>query len=524
MADSDTLLKFDHPKEQSSIIKVIGVGGGGSNAVNHMYKQGIRGVDFMICNTDAQAIEMSPVPVKIQLGNSLTAGNGAGSNPEVGMNAAIENIEDIREVLSRETRMVFITAGMGGGTGTGGAPVIAKLAREMDILTIGIVTIPFSFEGRKRRQLAEAGIQDLRNHVDTLLVINNDKLRELHGNLKLGEAFAKADNILTDAARGIAEIITHVGYINVDFEDVKTVMKNSGVAIMGTGVAAGENRASEAVEGALNSPLLNDNQITGASNVLLYIAYGDEGVRLDEVTEITDYIQKEAGSSADIIWGSGTDEKLGDSIAVTIIATGFHARQELPGLVDKAATHTVMVGKIDPLPSNTHERVVSEPLVDNLQLINRPAPMVHDPIFGYTPATGAPQIPDAPKATTPTDSPIAEKAAASTEPQLITPLAEPEITRIPNPSEFPGALPLDGPLSENDPRQAQRQARLRELGMKIRTIEGLLEVESVPAFKRKNTTLDQTIPSNEQQSSNYTLNPGDDPNISENPFYNSKTD
>ncbi|HRZ43114.1 MAG TPA: cell division protein FtsZ [Bacteroidales bacterium] len=524
MADSDTLLKFDHPKEQSSIIKVIGVGGGGSNAVNHMYKQGIHGVDFMICNTDAQAIEMSPVPVKIQLGQSLTAGNGAGSNPEVGMNAAIENIEDIREVLARDTRMVFITAGMGGGTGTGGAPVIAKLAREMDILTIGIVTIPFSFEGRKRRQLAETGIQELRHHVDTLLVINNDKLRELHGNLKLGEAFAKADNILTDAARGIAEIITHVGYINVDFEDVKTVMKSSGVAIMGTGVASGENRATEAVEDALNSPLLNDNQITGASNVLLYIAYGNEGVRLDEVTEITDYIQKEAGSSADIIWGSGTDDKLGDAIAVTIIATGFHAHQELPGMVDKPAAQSVVVGKIDPLPSNTPQRVVAEPLVDNLQLINRPAPMVQDPIFGFKPAAGDPSITDTPLAGTTSDSPVAEKTSSSTEPQLITPLADPEITRIPNPGDFPGALPLDGPLSVNDPRQAHRQERLRQIGIKLRTLEGLMEVESIPAFKRKNTTLDQTIPSNEQQSSNYTLDPGDDPNISENPFYNSKTD
>lgn len=325
MVESEGLLNFDHPKEQAPIIKVIGVGGGGSNAVNHMYRQGIHGVDFVICNTDAQAIATSPVPLKIQLGNSLTAGNGAGSKPEVGMNAAIENLEDIREVLSKDTKMVFITAGMGGGTGTGGAPVIARLAQEMEILTIGIVTIPFSFEGRKRRQLADQGIQELRKHVDTLLVINNDKLRELHGNLELGEAFAKADNILTDAAKGIAEIITQVGYINVDFEDVKTVMKDSGVAIMGTGIASGENRAMEAVEGALSSPLLNDNQITGASNVLLYIASGTTGIRLDEVTEITDYIQMEAGSNAEIIWGNGNDPSLSEGIAVTIIATGFTA-------------------------------------------------------------------------------------------------------------------------------------------------------------------------------------------------------
>ncbi len=317
------MIKFDLPKQQSSIIKVIGVGGGGSNAVNHMFEQGIRGVDFIICNTDGQSLNLSPIPTKIQLGSSLTEGRGAGSMPEVGRNAAIENIEDIKAVLEDNTKMLFITAGMGGGTGTGAAPVIAAEARKMGILTVGIVTIPFSFEGRKRKQQAEQGLKELREQVDTLLVICNDKLRELYGNLALSEAFHKADDILTTAARGIAEIITVIGYINVDFEDVKTVMKNSGVAIMGSGSAEGEYRATKAVEEAMNSPLLNDNNIEGAKNILLYISSGHEEISMDEVTEITDFIQTKAGQDADIIWGNGRDETLGNRINITLVATGF---------------------------------------------------------------------------------------------------------------------------------------------------------------------------------------------------------
>ncbi|MFN5879604.1 MAG: cell division protein FtsZ, partial [Flavobacteriales bacterium] len=262
-------MEFDLPKETSSIIKVIGVGGGGSNAVNHMYGQGIIGVDFIVCNTDRQALDISPVPYKIQLGSSLTDGRGAGAIPEIGMNAAIENIDEIKEVLSKNTKMVFVTAGMGGGTGTGAAPVIAQVAKEMGILTVGIVTVPFNFEGRKRRQQAEEGMDKMRQNVDTLLVINNERLREITGNLTLGNAFAQADDVLTTAAKGIAEVISVTGSINVDFNDVKTVMKDSGVAIMGSAAAEGENRATIAVQQALSSPLLNDNDISGAQYVLL---------------------------------------------------------------------------------------------------------------------------------------------------------------------------------------------------------------------------------------------------------------
>jgi len=318
-------MKFDLPKEQASIIKVFGVGGGGSNAVNHMYNQGITGVDFVICNTDAQALEQSPIPNKIQLGTTLTEGLGAGANPEVGKNAAIEDVEAIKAILQNNTKMVFITAGMGGGTGTGAAPVIAEAASELDILTVGIVTIPFSFEGRRRKQQADEGIEALRESVDTLLIINNDKLRMMYGNLKMGEAFAKADDILTVAAKGISEIITVTGYVNTDFKDVQTVMKNGGTAIMGSATAEGENRAIDAVEKALSSPLLNDNEIKGANYVLLNITSGTDEITMDEIGEITDYIQEEAGLTADVIWGNCSDESLEGKISVTIIATGFGA-------------------------------------------------------------------------------------------------------------------------------------------------------------------------------------------------------
>ena len=316
-------MKFDLPKDQASIIKVFGVGGGGSNAVNHMYNQGITGVDFVICNTDAQALDQSPIPNKIQLGTTLTEGLGAGANPEVGKNAAIEDIENIKGILENNTKMVFITAGMGGGTGSGAAPVIAQAAREMGILTVGIVTIPFSFEGRRRKLQADEGLEELKKQVDTLLVINNDKLRMMHGNLKMGEAFSKADDILTIAAKGIAEIITVAGYINVDFEDVKTVMKDGGTAIMGSAEGEGENRAMDAVTKALSSPLLNDNEIKGANFILLNVTSGDDEITMDEIDEITDYIQNEAGYTAELIWGNGTDETLGDKVSVTVIATGF---------------------------------------------------------------------------------------------------------------------------------------------------------------------------------------------------------
>lgn len=318
-------MKFDLPKDQASIIKVIGVGGGGSNAVNHMYSQGITGVDFIICNTDAQALDQSSIPNKIQLGTTLTEGLGAGANPEVGKNAAIEDVEAIKAILQNNTKMVFITAGMGGGTGTGAAPIIAEAAREMGVLTVGIVTMPFSFEGRRRKQQADEGIEQLRNNVDTLLIINNDKLRMMYGNLKMSEAFAKADDVLTVAAKGISEIITITGYVNTDFKDVQTVMKDGGTAIMGSATAEGENRAVDAVSKALASPLLNDNEIKGANYILLNITSGDEEITMDEIGDITDFIQDEAGLTADVIWGNNTDESLGNKVAVTVIATGFGA-------------------------------------------------------------------------------------------------------------------------------------------------------------------------------------------------------
>jgi cell division protein FtsZ len=334
-------MEFDLPKETSSIIKVIGVGGGGSNAVNHMYNQGIIGVDFIVCNTDRQALDISPVPLKIQLGPSLTEGRGAGSLPEIGKNAAIENIDEIRELLGKNTKMVFITAGMGGGTGTGAAPVIAEVAREMNILTVGIVTVPFNFEGRKRRQQAEEGLERIRQNVDTLLVINNERLREITGNLTISNAFSQADDVLTVAAKGIAEVISVTGSMNVDFNDVNTVMRNSGRAIMGSASAEGENRAVNAVQQALASPLLNDNDISGAQYVLLNITYGNKEVLMDEITEITDYIQDEAGSTADVIWGHGFDPSLGDKLSVTLIATGFKSNHPISGF-EKAPERTVV--------------------------------------------------------------------------------------------------------------------------------------------------------------------------------------
>ncbi|MFI5151214.1 MAG: cell division protein FtsZ [Bacteroidia bacterium] len=323
------MMRFDLP-EQSSIIKVIGVGGGGSNAVNHMYRLGINGVNFIVCNTDKQALDISPVPHKVTLGETLTEGRGAGSIPEVGKQAAMENIDQLKEILANNTRMVFITAGMGGGTGTGAAPVIARIAKEMGILTVGIVTVPFSFEGKKRRQQAEEGLAEMKASVDTLLVICNDKLREMFGNLKMREAFSHADNVLSIAAKSIAEIISLTQQINVDFADVRTVMKDSGVAIMGSASASGEGRALKAVQEALNSPLLNDNNISGARYVLLNITSGSDEITMDELGEITDYIQDEAGQTAELIKGYGVDETLGDKVNVTVIATGFHTSSSIP--------------------------------------------------------------------------------------------------------------------------------------------------------------------------------------------------
>ena len=326
-AEFDNIL-FDMPKTQSNTIKVIGVGGGGSNAVNHMFTQNIKGVDFVICNTDAQALENSPVPNKIQLGANLTSGLGAGANPEIGEQAAKESIQEIQQMLNTQTKMVFITAGMGGGTGTGAAPIIAKIAKDMDILTVGIVTMPFQFEGRMRSNQAQIGIDQLRKNVDSLIVINNNKLREVYGNLGFKAGFSKADEVLSTASRGIAEVITHHYKQNIDLHDAKTVLSNSGTAIMGSAKEEGKNRAKNAIVKALDSPLLNDNKITGAKNVLLLIVSGTSEVTLDEIGEINEYIQTEAGYDANIIMGIGEDDELGEAISLTVVATGFALDQQ----------------------------------------------------------------------------------------------------------------------------------------------------------------------------------------------------
>ena len=321
---TDDIMNFAMPVKDYSIIKVIGVGGGGSNAVNHMYSKGIKDVDFVICNTDAQALEKSAIPTKIQLGKSLTEGLGAGNKPERGREAAIESIDEIRQVLDQGTKMAFITVGMGGGTGTGAAPIVAEAAKELGILTVGIVTIPFKFEGKRRILQAMEGIDSLKKNVDSLLVINNERLRDIHGNLELSEAFGYADNILAVAAKGISEIITVHGHMNVDFADVNTVMSDSGVALMGTGTAEGDSRAIKAIKEALESPLLSNNNIKGAKNILLSVNSGTEEITMDEIGEISDYVQDVAGNDADIILGTGNDETLNQEISVTVIATGFH--------------------------------------------------------------------------------------------------------------------------------------------------------------------------------------------------------
>ncbi len=378
-------ISFDLPKNQSNVIKVIGVGGGGSNAVNHMFSKGIRGVDFVICNTDAQALHNSPVPIKIQLGATLTEGLGAGANPEVGEEAAKESIEEIRNMLDRQSKMLFITVGMGGGTGTGAAPVIAKIAREMDILTVGIVTTPFAFEGRMRNEQAQKGIEKLREHVDSLVIINNNKLREVFGNLGFKAGFSKADEVLSTAATGIAQVITHHYTQNIDLKDAKTVLSNSGTAIMGSATASGSNRAQDVITKALDSPLLNDNKITGAKKVLLLIVSGASEVTIDEIGEINDYIQSEAKTNVDIIMGVGEDESLGDAISVTIIATGFtyDQQEEITALDSKKIIHKLDdVTKEEPkeIPVKTESKKnVSEPVIkhsleEGLNLVQEQAP------------------------------------------------------------------------------------------------------------------------------------------------------
>lgn len=357
-------IAFDLPKNQSNVIKVIGVGGGGSNAINHMFQQGIKGVDFYICNTDAQALQNSGVPNKIQLGVNLTEGLGAGANPVIGEQSALESFDDITNMLDSNTKMVFITAGMGGGTGTGAAPIIAKMAKDLDILTVGIVTMPFQFEGKMRIEQSQIGIENLRSVVDSLIVINNNKLREVYGNLGFKAGFSKADEVLATAARGIAEVITHHYTQNIDLRDAKTVLSNSGTAIMGSALASGQNRAQDAIRKALDSPLLNDNKITGAKNVLLLIVSGSHEITIDEIGEINDHIQNEAGHGANIIMGVGEDDSLEESIAVTIIATGFNVEQqnEISNTETKKVVHSL--GEDNDIETKEREPVIIVPSIE----------------------------------------------------------------------------------------------------------------------------------------------------------------
>ncbi len=534
-------MQFEMLKEKSSIIKVIGVGGGGGNAVNHMYRQGITGVDFIICNTDAQALELSPIPNKVQLGASLTEGMGAGSIPEVGKNSAIENIEDIKRMLGTNTKMLFITAGMGGGTGTGASPIIAKAAKELDILTVGIITTPFSFEGKRRKMQAEEGLEEFKKYVDSYLVISNDRLREIFGNLTLSAAFAEADNILTTAAKGIAEIITIPGYINVDFKDVRTVMNNSGVAIMGSYTAEGENRAHRAVEGALASPLLKDNEIEGARYILLNISSGSKEVSMDEVSIITDYIQEEAGLAADLIWGNCVDESLGDKILVTIIATGFQTKEEreveksqqkkVSLLTPENAPMIKPVNAVNSFIEQAPQSQVAEPEVpvnkahDHQSDLfggyfsqktteeRRPAAPVEPKIVRHTLHDEEPQM----KTAEPSPFEFGVKTVES-EFQFGSPIEEvkqPEALRPSEPVQHftpqqpeaynPDDNKTDESIEEQLRKSRERILRLKDLSMKLRTANGLQELENEPAYKRKQMALQQVPHSSESQVSRFTL-------------------
>jgi cell division protein FtsZ len=521
------MMKFDLPKEQSSIIKVIGVGGGGSNAVNHMYRLGIKGVDFVVCNTDHQALDTSPVPTKIPLGQSLTEGRGAGSIPDVGKNAAIENLEDVNEILAKNTKMIFVTAGMGGGTGTGAAPVIAQAAKDMGILTVGIITVPFTFEGRKRRTQAEEGIEKMRESVDTLLVINNDKLREMFGNLTLVNAFENADDVLAIAAKGIAEVISVTGQINVDFNDVNTVMKDSGVAIMGSAEAEGENRAIKCVENALNSPLLNDNNIDGAKYVLLNITYGTQAVLMDEISDITDYIQEEAGSTADVIWGHGYDESLGDKLCVTIIATGFNTTPHT-GLSMKAPKKNIMNLEDDSpeIISNESEQL-TEPVTNTVEESFEETPELKpseiamkryvleedDEISEENEITNDAEESDNSSLyeqnTQQNDGKVRFLLEDDEMPNLDTDLKQSENTQI---LEADLMTANDEEKIVDQVKQVESKAisderleRIKKATDKLRSPLGLNEMESEPAYKRRNVDLKDVKYSDDSSSSRYTL-------------------
>ena len=572
-------MEFDLPKmgaaaesNANSIIKVIGVGGGGSNAVNHMFLQGIVGVDFIVCNTDRQALDISPVPHKIQLGPNLTEGRGAGMIPEMGMNAAIENIEEIREILSKNTKMVFVTAGMGGGTGTGAAPVIAQVAKDLGILTVGIVTVPFNFEGRKRRQQAEEGLDKMRQNVDTLLIINNERLREFGKNMSLSSAFSHADNVLTVAAKGIAEVISVTGTINVDFNDVNTVLRNSGQAIMGSALAEGEDRAIVAVKEALTSPLLNDNDINGASYVLLNITYGDKEVMMDEITEITDYIQDAAGATADVIWGHGYDSTLGDKICITLIATGFSStpitgferaperkivaledehRKEILSPLESPVQYTTIQSEINQEPflkeeeQEVNHHSFSSPIVTPINVVETSSeeptrfeleePIVNE-VISYHLEDEITSVADMPAfdaeasmdnfesddsaftwdVMDASSSSVEEEPTYQAPVQMVSEVQEPEtIVRHMLEDDAEERLSMEPAKRILSPEEQQRKtqervSRIQEYTAKLKKAEGIVEFENEPAYVRRNISIQQSTPSTEERFSRFGLSQDED--------------
>jgi cell division protein FtsZ len=489
----NSIMNFDLPREVgTSMIKVIGVGGGGCNAVDHMYRQGIKGVDFIVCNTDQQALDKSPVPTKIILGATLTEGLGAGSNPAVGKNSAIETIDEIKTLLDKKTKMIFITAGMGGGTGTGAAPVIAGVAKEMGILTVAIVTIPFGFEGRKRKTQAEEGINELKKNVDTLLVICNDKLREIFGNLKMTDAFGHADDILTTGAKGIAEIITEKLHVNTDFADIQTVLKDSGKAIMGSAQASGENRAVQAVEKALSSPLLDDSDIKGARHVLLNVkcGSGENEVSMDEFGDITDYLQDAAGGTAEVIQGYGIDESLGNNVVVTIIATGFSNKQQHEIESVKAPQKKITPLYSTPIPTaiQTTLPVIDEPRsieqnIIELEVENK----VVDEVIS--------------------NSSTEQSSTVRTE-EIFT--YQPDTSSYSDASSQIESSSTEIEQSGDDAirKSVERKKRLNLFS--LRHQKNLQDLEDTPAYKRKNIQLDNVPHSSDSQVSRYTLSEGED--------------
>jgi len=549
MSENENIIDFNLPKNQSSVIKVIGIGGGGGNAINYMYENGIEGVDFAVCNTDTQALEASPIPVKIQLGENLTSGLGAGSNPEVGMQAAVESIDRINELLDSNTNMLFITAGMGGGTGTGAAPVIAKAANEKGILTVGVVTMPFETEGGRRHEHAKAGLEELRKHVDTLLVINNQKLLEVHGDLTLSKAFSKANEVLNIATKGIAEVITQHLTVNIDLSDARLVLQKSGTAIMGQAEAEGENRAVEAVKNALDSPLLNDNDIFGSKHVLLKIVTGDseeDEISMNELKLITDTIQKQAGNNVNIINGVGTDPELGSKLSVTVIATGFEAKEEQKEVV-------VGIGEDETLDTISSNSKIKDETLENLTEDFSQQSMFDfednmDISFSEIEGTVSNTEEDENNLIEPTvsDSEEEETTEMKEEERVILSLDDDTVQT--NEVEEEVILDLDSEkeeikeednqeevsfhfnmeeteqaplmrerisinsqdLPENEITSRKREEKLKNISNILRTPSGLTNLIDEPAFKRNGIDLEDTPHSSDSEISSQTLSLGDD--------------